>query len=127
MFAINVLYIIYIIINVLNIFIKKFCSWYSNIFMGNYTYLNSISLYFFSRLYVYLHFDARRVIGIKPPHAIRTSSCVSTPGWSSCRSFPLSNCTTTTCSRYYSFAWRSARGSNWSRTSCSRLKKINKI
>lgn len=70
---------------------------------------------------LYLHFDTRRIIRIKPPHATGICACISIPSWRSYSGFPLPDSTTTTCSWCYGFTGRSSNRANGSSTRCGRL------
>lgn len=61
---------------------------------------------------LYLHFDARRVVGIKPPHATGARAGIPVPSGGGYSGFSLSDGAAATCSWRYGFAGRPSNGTH---------------
>lgn len=61
---------------------------------------------------LHLHFNARRVVGVKPPHATGARAGVPVPSGGGYSGFPLPDCATATCSWRYGFAGRPSNRSH---------------
>lgn len=61
---------------------------------------------------LYLHFDARRVVGVKPPHTTGARAGIPVPSGGGYGGFSLSDGAAATCSWRYGFAGRPSNGSH---------------
>jgi len=64
------------------------------------------------------HFNARRVVGIEPPHATGACAGISVPSGGGYSRFPLSDGAAATCSWRYGLTGRPSNGSHGSGTRC---------